>query len=106
MFTSSCWTGTSPEAEPLRAAVALLPLHGVDQFRPAIEDRQNFVSLRRRQADHYPRDAQVTVALQPAEMLWSAENCHGHGCRIAPGLRGHLSKARQIVSDIGILRPA
>src|SRR5215470_1280872 len=65
-----------------------------DQFRPAVEDRQDFVVVGRRQTHGHASDPEIAIALQQVEVLWRAAQRHRQGLWIAARLLGHLAQAR------------
>ena len=65
-----------------------------DQFRPAVEDRQDLVFLGGRQAHGHASDPEIAVALQHIEILWRAAQRHRQGLRIAACFLGQLPQTR------------
>src|SRR5215469_7196841 len=74
-----------------------------DQFRPAVEERQDFVLLGRRQTHGHASDPEIAIALQYVEVLWRAAQRHRQRLWIAARLLGHLAQARHEL--LGATRP-
>src|SRR5689334_6425972 len=104
MFISSCWIETPSDQRPSPPTLRFSdPLR---QPCPAVEDRQDFVSARRRQADNRSCDAHLAAMLQPARIFGEPPDRNRDGSGVASGFGGHLPEARQEFDHVAILRAA
>src|SRR6516165_2374691 len=92
-----------PEATITRARRSRSVKLAIDlphDLRPAVDDRQHFIRLFRREHRHHAGDPDLCQALHPVQILAEAERGDLDGSRITAGFPGHLAEFRQNLGDI------